>query len=45
MYKVVTYGNTQGTGAFNYTLCSDDIDHVLERSINETDVGVIFTVT
>ncbi len=40
--KVMTYGNTQGTGAFNYTLCSDNIDHVLERPTNETDIGVIF---
>ncbi len=36
------YGNTQGTGAFNYTLCSVNIDYVLERPINETDIGVIF---
>ncbi len=45
--KVMKYGKTQGTGAFNYTLCSDSIDHVLEKPTNETDLGVIlfFTVT
>ncbi len=41
----MTYGNIQGTGVFNYSLCSDNIDYVLERPMNETDIGVIFTVT
>ncbi len=40
--KVMMYGNTQGTGAFNHTLCSDNINYVLERHINEIDISVIF---
>ncbi len=38
----MTNGNTQGTDIFNYTLCSDNIDRVLERPTNEIDIGVIF---
>ncbi len=39
--KAMAYGNTQGTGVFNYSLCSDNIDYVLERPMDET-IGVIF---
>ena len=44
--KVMSYGNTLGTDVHCIIVCcSDNIDYVLERPMNETDIGVIFYVT